>query len=294
LERFRDAIEQGRFALTAELTLKRESTADDVRRQADLLAPYVDAIEVSDNPYAWVQMSSVAAAAILLDHGADPLPLLTCRDRNRTALMADLNGLLALGASSVLVMRGHRVPQAHVVPASTVFDITGRELISLAASLSADAPGADEAALLVGTGARAFRPRRGWRAESLGARVTAGAGFVQTQLCFNPELLKHYVTRLSEAGLEHPPPVITTLSPLPSARTARWLKENVSDSRIPAALINRLDESADPQREGIAICAELMREISAIEGIAGIHLMTMGDPESIPEAIEASGLRDAA
>ena len=41
------------------------------------------------------------------------------------------------------------------------------------------------ARLFIGTGARAFRPNRGWRAESLNARIAAGAGFVQTQLCFN-------------------------------------------------------------------------------------------------------------
>ena len=74
---FREAVQDEKFTLTAELTLQRGSTADDVRRQADVLARYVDAIQVTDNPYAWVQMSAVSAAAILLGQGIDPLPILT-------------------------------------------------------------------------------------------------------------------------------------------------------------------------------------------------------------------------
>ncbi len=105
---FREAVQGEKFTLTAELTLTRTSTGDEVRRQADVLARYVDAIQVTDNPYAWVQMSAVSAAAILLGHGIDPVPILTCRDRNRIGLHSDLLGLRALGVESVLLMRGRR------------------------------------------------------------------------------------------------------------------------------------------------------------------------------------------
>jgi hypothetical protein len=56
------------------VTLKGSSTADDVRRQADLLGRYVDAIQVTDNPYAWVQMSALSASSLLLAQGVDPPP----------------------------------------------------------------------------------------------------------------------------------------------------------------------------------------------------------------------------
>lgn len=283
LNRFCDAPASGRLAFLAELTVRRESTANDVRLQADRLAPWVDGIQVTDNPYAWVQMSSLSLAAILLEHGIDPVPIVTCRDRNRLALHGDLLGMQALGVSSLMLMRGHRVPQNHSVRASTVFDLTGRELIGLAASL-------DD--LYIGTGARVFRPNRGWRAESLAARVTAGARFVQTQLCFNVEMLRYWMRRLVATGLTERCAVMVSLSPLPSAETARWVKENMGDSRIPAAVIERLADAADPEQEGIDLCAELIREISEIPGVAGVSLLTTGNPEAIPEAIRRSGLRD--
>lgn len=288
---YREAVQGERFTVSAELTLKRKSSADDVRRQADVLGRFVDGIQVTDNPYAWVQMSALAAAGILIGHGIDPIPILTCRDRNRIALQSDLLGLGALGVTSVLLTRGHKVPKAHAVPAKAVFDTTGRELIAMAAALGEEESPAGAEPFFIGTGARAFRPNPGWAAESLNERAAAGARFMQTQLCFNMDILRHYLQRLVEAKLTWSYSVIVSLSPLPSAVTAQWLKDNLSDSRIPKSVIKRLEDAKDPQQEGIRICAELMQEISEIPGISGVNLMTTGDAEAIPAAIAASGLR---
>ena len=283
MKTFREAVQGERFSISAELTVKRDSTADDVRRQADVLGNYVDGIQVSDNPYAWVQMSALSAAGILIDHGVDPVPILTCRDRNRIALQSDLLGLQAQGVTSLMLMRGHRVPKDHSVPASTVFDLTGRELVALASSL-------DES-FFIGTGARIFRPGPRWQAESLTTRAAAGASFIQTQLCFNLEILRRYMERFVQAELTRNFAVMVSLSPLPSATTARWVKKNMSDSRIPDAVVKRLEDAKNPEQEGIIICAELMQEISEIPGVSGVNLMTTGDTGTIPAAIKASGLR---
>ena len=285
---FREAVQDEKFTLTAELTLQRGSTADDVRRQADVLARYVDAIQVTDNPYAWVQMSAVSAAAILLGHGIDPLPILTCRDRNRIAVESDLLGLRALGVSSLILTRGQKVPKKHAVQAGNVFDMTGGELIALAASFEDEEPPAR--GFFIGTGARVIRPNRDWKAESLSARAAAGARFLQTQLCFNLNILRQYMQAMVEAKLTWRYSVIVSLAVLPSALTAQWVKKNMTDTRIPKPIIQRLEQAADPKQEGIRICAELMQEISEIPGVSGINLMTTGDAAAIPAAIEASGL----
>ena len=248
-----------------------------------MLSDHVDGIQVTDNPYGWVQMSAVSAAALLLEQGVDPVPILTCRDRNRLALQGDLAGLQALGVGSVVLIRGHRVPENHAVKASTVFDLTGRELIALSASQNED--------FFIGTGARAFRPGPRWQAESLKARATAGARFAQTQLCFNMDIMRRYVTGFRSAKLHLDYSLVVSLSALPSARTATWLKKNMGDSRIPPEVIQRLENAKDPEQEGIAICAELMQEISGIEGISGINLMTTGSTDALVAAIVASGLR---
>lgn len=280
---FQKAVQGDSFAISAELTVRRDSTASDIRRQADLLGGHVDALQVTDNPYAWVQMSALSASSILANHGVDTVPILSCRDRNRRALHSDLLGLQAIGVGSLMLMRGHRVPKNHSVPACTVFDLTGRELITLASSL--------EGGLFIGTGARVFRPGPRWQAESLTARAAAGAKFVQTQLCFNLDILRRYMKQFVAAKLHETYSVVVCLSPLPSAKTARWVKQNMGDSRIPASLIERLEDATNPLREGISQCADLMQEMSGIPGISGVNLMTMGDPEAILAAIKASGLR---
>jgi hypothetical protein len=113
LQTFSEAVRGDCLAISAELTLERQSTADDVKRQAEMLGRYADGIQVTDNPYAWVQMSALSAAGILVRQGIDAVPVLSCRDRNRLALKSDLLGLKALGVTSLMVMRGHRVPENH-------------------------------------------------------------------------------------------------------------------------------------------------------------------------------------
>jgi len=291
MKTFRESVESEQFSLSAELTVKRESTADDVRRQADVLGNYVDGIQVTDSPYAWVQMSALSAAGILIEHGVDPVPIMTCRDRNRIALRSDLLGLQALGVNSLMLMRGPKVPKNHSVPASTVFDLSGRELIALASSMDDEPASGPGKGFFIGTAARAFRPRRGWRAESLVERSVAGARFIQTQLCLNMDILREYMSCFVESGLDRSYSLIVTLSPLPSVVTAKWLKKTMTDSRIPAKVISRLEDAKDPEQEGIRICAELMQEAAGIPGVSGVNLMTTGDPEVIPAAIRASGLR---
>ena len=293
MKTFREAVQGERFTLTAELTLSRSSTADDVRRQADVLARYVDAIEVTDNPYAWVQMSSLSAAAILLQHGVDPIPIMTCRDRNRIALESDLLGLRALGVGSLILTRGHRIPKAHAVKARGVFDVAGQDLIALAASFGEEESATPGGGFFIGTGSRAFRPGADWRAESLEARAAAGARFLQTQICYNIDLLRAYMEALVAARLTWRYSVIVSLAVLPSAVTAQWVRKNLSDSRIPKSVIRRLETADDPEQEGVRICAEAMQQIAEIPGVSGINLMTTGDSAAITAAIEASGVRTA-
>ena len=291
MRKFRESVQSDTFSISAELTLKRETTSADIYQQIDVLGDIVDGIQITDSPWSWVQMSPVAASSLLLQRGVDPIPILTCRDRNRIALQSELIGLRAMGVTSVLLTRGHRVPKDHHIPATTVFDTTGRELIGMANSLNEEESTGPGEQFFIGTGARAYRPRKDWRAESLNARASAGARFLQTQLCFNTDIIRVYIEALVQAKLTWKYAVMISLTTLPSVKTALWLKNNMPDSRIPDHVIKRLEDAVDAEQEGINICAELMQEISQIPGVSGVNLMTMGNPGSIPEAINQSGLR---
>ena len=290
MKTFKEALQAGRLAVTAELALTRNSGAADIAHQAELLGPLVDAVQVTDSPLAWVQPSAVAASALLLQHGVDPIPILSCRDRNRLGLLSDLLGLRALGVGSLILTRGRRVGKKNPLHASTVFDLTGRELISMANGLNEEEDVPPSRQFLIGAGARAFHPRRDWEPESLLGRADAGAQFVQTQIVMNLDVLRQWMARLVAAKITWRYSVIVTVAPLPSAETARWVKTNMSDSKVPPALIDRLEQAADPEAEGVAICAEVMQQIAEVPGVSGINVMSTGNIELSAAAIRASGL----
>lgn len=291
MKRFRDAVQSNKFSITAELTLKKESTANDINRQVDALGAMVDGIQVTDNPWSWTQMSAVSAASLLLRRDVDPITIMTCRDRNRIALQSDMVGLRAMGVTSILLTRGQRVPGDHQLEATAVFDTTGRELVRMANDLNEDPSTAADEKFFIGTGARAFPPGNQWAAKSLKARSQAGARFLQTQLCLNTNIINKYVEALVKEKLTWKYAVIVSLAVIPSVATVLWLMKNLPDAKIPISLGKRIESAADPALEGIKICAELMQEISEIPGVSGVNLMTVGDPISITEAIKASGLR---
>lgn len=295
MKRFRDSLLQGKFTISAELMLNRESNAAEVREQCQRLIGLVDAVQVTDNPWPWVQMSPLAAAALVLQEGLDALPVLTCRDRNRIALISDLLGLQALGVSSVMLVRGYRMSKEHQVPARSVFELRGRELLAIAEQMSQSGSPRGSEGLLTGTNAAVFKPQPGWKAESLLEKASAGARFMHTQLCMNLDTLQAYLSHLIEARVTWQFSTIVTLAVLPSAETALWLKNNLRDSLVPDSLIQRLQSAPDPEQEGINICAELIRRVAELPGVSGVHIFTPGKPEliaqAITQAIQQSGMR---
>ena len=134
--------------------------------------------------------------------------------------------------------------------------------------------------------------RRGWEPKSLKAKIAAGAEFAQTQFCMDIAVLRRYVARLAEHGVKLP--LLIGVSPLRSAKSARWMREKLFGTIIPDAIVERLESAADPAAEGKHICVELMREMAAIPGVAGVHIMAPGNEAAIADVIRETGERSAA
>jgi len=290
LKTFRQVLQGSGFTFTAELSLHRETTIDEALRQAGVVTGFVDAIQLAENPHDWIQISPLALAGLLVRNGIDAVPRLICRDRNRIALQSELLGLRALGVSSLILNKGSRLPTGQELNAKPVFDVSGRELVAMANAMNEEEWADGEHEFVIGTATTVFAPEPGWNAELLQARASAGAQFLVTQPCFDPKMLRLYMRRMVEAKVTWNYSVIVTLAPLPSAETARWLVENRRGTLIPDVLIERLEKAADPQLEGVDICAELIRDIAGIPGVSGFNLLTLGNPEAVVAAIEASGL----
>ena len=96
----RQSLERAEFTITTEITPKLTASAEAILAQAAPLVGLVNAVNVTDGAGARVSMSSLAASALLAQNGVDPILQVTCRDRNRIAIAADLIGASALGVEN--------------------------------------------------------------------------------------------------------------------------------------------------------------------------------------------------
>lgn len=288
MKTFQEAIRTQDFTVTAQLKLTHDTDRDSVLQQAELLAPVVDAIQVTDNPNGVAHMSPVVTSGVLIQNGIDPIVQMSCRDRNRIALHSDLLGARALGVTSLLIQRGEKLSDSHRPRTRQVFEIGSRRLIRLALGLN-DEP--DVPGFYVGSVITTFNPKSGWRAKSLVGKVDAGARFLQTQMCFDADLLRRYMAGLVAARLTRRAHIIISVATLPSGETARWVRENLRGAVMPEAVVRRLDQASDPEQEGVQICAELLQQIKEIPGVGGVNVLTPGDIATIPAAISATAIR---
>ncbi len=288
---FKDALRTKEFVVTAHVNLPRGPDADSLIRQGEILRPAVDAVQLTDNPRAQVHMCGIAAAALLLQQGIDPIIHMTSRDRNRIALQSDLIGAAALGVTSVLLMRGKKLPDSKKLRVHNVFDTPAKEIMAYIQNLKFAENESLVSDFLVGASAIIFDPDADWTPDNLSAKCDAGANFVQMQLCFDMGVIRNYMARMVASKLTHRLDFIMALSPLPSAEVARWMRDNVVGALVPESIIERMEQASDPEREGIEICAELLQELTTIPGVSGANLLTLGELETIPAAIDASGVR---
>jgi methylenetetrahydrofolate reductase (NADPH) len=283
----------GKFVMTAEIVPPVSCEAEDLLARALPLKGVADAVNVTDGAGARAHMAATAAAAILLQAGIEPILQLTCRDRNRIALQSELMGAAALGIRNLLLLRGDDPTAGDQPEAKPVFDLDSRALVETAQTMRDEgklphgAAVAGRPAFFIGAADMPIDPPPGWRPDGLAGKVAAGAQFVQTQFCMDAAIVRRYVVRLAEAGLAGRVSILIGVNPLRSAKSAAWMKSHLFGTIIADPLIARMEKAADPAREGIAICAELIEEYSTIPGVSGVHIMAPGNDAAIPEVIAA-------
>jgi methylenetetrahydrofolate reductase (NADPH) len=212
-------------------------------------------------------------------------------------------GAAALGIHNLLLLTGDDPTAGDQPEAKPVFDLSSQGLIELAATMSThglmpsfggksrDGVPADMRAIdgppdfFVGA---ADMPTAEvsdrWRG-GLHAKVAAGARFMQTQVCYDLEVMRRYAELLQAEGVADTVSVLVSNGPLASARSAIWMRENLFGVLIPDAIVDRLAQADDPKAEGIRICQEQIQAMAEIPGISGCHLIAPTNPKSIPETV---------
>ena len=293
-------LSQGRFAVTCELTPPRGIETDELSEIAGRLKGLVDAVNVNDNPNANVRMSSLAFSKILLEKGLEPVLEQAMRDRNRIALQSDLLGAAALGIQNVLCMSGDHPSKGDHPGARKVFDLDSSQWIQAVKRIR------DQGILIngkkisgrpkffIGAVANPFMKNSDLHILRLQNKIAAGADFIQTQPVFDTDSFRKWMDGVEEAGLMDRIPVLAGVAVLKSLNLAEYLRDHVSGFAIPDHVMERLKSvpEKDQQTEGIRICVELIQSIQKIKGVKGVHIMSIGSQERIPEIIQKAGLSD--
>jgi len=298
ISRLQEILSAGKFAVTAEVGPPRGSNAGIIKEKAALLQGYVDAVNVTDNQTAIVRMSSISACTHLVNMGIEPVMQMVTRDRNRIALQSDVMGAYSLGIRNILCLSGdhqtfgsepgavnvHDIDSVHLIHTLKVMRDEGRDMSGHELDIAPK--------MFIGAAENPFADPFEYRVIRLAKKVQAGAEFIQTQCVFDVKRFKEWITLAYEKGLTEKVHILAGVTPLKSARMARYMATKVSGITIPEAILKRLENTPGDKapEEGIRICLEIIQELVEIKGLHGIHIMAIDWERKVPEIIKAAGL----
>ena len=264
------------FIFTSETTPDVTTDLGECVSHVEDLIGLADAINVTDSPNCKSRLNSLLVASEIKRSGLDVILQLTGRDRNQIALESVLLGALSVGINKVLCLSGDQPDENG--PA-VVNEFNGNGLIELCKVIS-------EGTLSDGTAIKKSLPIYSGAADDLYTQISKpdalsklvtkielGANFVQTQYCFDYDVIKQYSEKLNDQGSFNDCKVIIGMGPLKSAKQGDWMRKNLWGVNISDEILKRLDESNSPVETGEEICQELIEKIMDLPCIDGVHLM---------------------
>lgn len=288
-----EQLASGKTVVTGEIAPPKGANPQALLNIANQLAPAVDALNLTDNQRGLGRMSAMTAAIFLRNHGYEVIAQMTCQHRNRIALQADALGGAACGVTNILAMTGDHPKIGDHSDARNVLDLNSFQLIKTLrtmrdnATFSSGTPLTQAPHFFIGSVANPNIEK----ATRLERKVLFGAEFVQTQIIFDVERFAEWLHDVRTLGLHTQAPIMAGVMVIKSAQSARFLRDHLPGSRVPESIIDRMTAAADPEAEGIAVAAELCQQLMALDGVRGIHLMSVGWTKAIPAVVAQAGLR---
>lgn len=289
---FQRRLQAGQIVVTGEVAPPKGAARATLERLAGAMRGHVDAINLTDNQRGVGRMSALGAGIILRQLGIETIVQMTCQHRNRIALQADVLSGAACGITNFLCMTGDHPKIGDHPDAKNVLDLNSFQLIRMLRTMR------DEGRFQSGT---PLTEAPGFflggvsnpnieRVARLEKKIQSGAEFIQTQIIFDVERFKQWMADARAAGLHQQAHIIAGVMVIRSAQSAHFLRDHLPGSRVPEWVIERMERAENPEQEGVRVAAELTRELLAVEGVRGIHLMSVGWTKAIPWVAEAAGL----
>jgi 5,10-methylenetetrahydrofolate reductase len=293
----KQVLQNNHFAVTAEIGPPKSADASVITRKAEQLVGFADAYNVTDNQTAVARMSSMAGSTILKQQGLEPILQMTCRDRNRLALQADVLGASALGIHNMLFVTGDHQSKGNHPHALGVFDIDSVQLINMVKNLrdlkvfeNNESLKSNSPSVFIGAVCNPFVSSIELRVDRLEKKVRAGAEFIQTQSVFNLHRFESFMDVVRERGLDKRVHILAGVTPLKSVKMMERMKYHVPGVDIPDEIEERIRSAEDVSTEALQIADELISRIRRINGVHGIHITALFWERKIPDIVKRAGL----
>ena len=293
------ALENARFAITAEMAPPKGYDFSEALATAALLKDKVHGVNVTDMQSACLKASSLGLCIGLKQAGIEPILQITGRDRNRMAIMADVLSAAAFGIDTVLALTGDHPVVGDCKQSKPVYDLDSVGILSMLSQM--EETGCDCGGNpLVGGAPRLFKGAAvtpvyepmALQVNKLRQKAAAGARYIQTQGIFDVESLKRFLDAVDKARIDVP--IMAGIIPLKSAGMAKFMNQNVPGIAVPQSQIDALarakEQGGSPARLGMEMAAELIAQIKEDNLCAGVHIMAIGAEKNVPVILEKAGL----
>lgn len=290
---FRDILNSGKFAVTAEIGPPKGTDIKEMLHHMEVLKGKIDAANVTDNQSAVMRICSLAVCRLAMENGLEPVLQMTCRDRNRIGLQADLLGASVLGIKNVLCMTGDHVTAGDHKQAKPVYDVESVQLLKIVDGLNngKDMSGNDLKGrtdffqgAVVTPESNPIEPQL----MKFEKKVNAGAKFFQTQAIYDIEKFKTFMAY----ARKFPVKILAGIVVLKSAGMANFMNNNVPGIKVPQVLIDELKAAGKEKAldTGLNIAARHIKQLKDEKICDGVHIMAIGMEDKVPVIMERAGL----
>lgn len=305
MSRLQIALENGQFAITAEMAPPKGCDFTEQVEVAGLLKDKVHGVNVTDMQSACLKASSLGLCVHLKQAGVDPILQVTGRDRNRMAIMAEILSAASFGIDTMLALTGDHPVVGDCKQSKPVYDLDSVGILNMLSRM--EETGCDCGGNSLAGGAPKFFKGAAvtpvyepmiLQINKLRQKVEAGARYIQTQGIFDVESLKRFMDAVDRANIQVP--IMAGIIPLKTAGMAKFMNENVPGIAVPQEQINRLAAAAEegkatgvkglPGKLGIELASELIAQIKAENLCPGVHIMAIGAEKNVPVILEKAGI----
>ncbi|MBU1171160.1 MAG: methylenetetrahydrofolate reductase [Proteobacteria bacterium] len=293
VSRFKQALNSGQFVVTCEVAPPKGVRLEQTIHHIDMLKDKVHAMNLTDHQSSVMRYPSLGAALLVKERGGEPILQMTCRDRNRLALQADLLFAYSRGITNVLCLTGDSVMLGDHKQAKGVFDLDSSQLVAAVRTMEKgkdlggnelDSPLSFCAGAIVTPEAQPLEPQL----IKFEKKIEAGAEFIQTQSVYDLDKFKEFMDYARRFKVK----VLAGIILLTSAPMARFMNKNIAGVSVPQDLIDELVQAPKGQvlDKGIEIAGRMIRRIKDEKLCDGVHIMAIGKEEVVPDIMKAAGL----